>query len=127
MRFGIVHPGAMGTSLGAALVVADANQGLPREREGERLGAGQGAGAHGRSARRLRVSEERVRPGGDSLASPSESYGYLLGNPVSQVFVRKRSQVGGPLDIETIRCGCAHFAGRGAGRRLVRDAGIRGE
>ena len=51
----------------------------------------------------------RVMPGGDTPASPTETYQYDLGNPTSRVITRKRSEVGGPLDLEVIAC----FDGRG--------------
>ncbi|MEO1271715.1 MAG: toxin TcdB middle/N-terminal domain-containing protein, partial [Myxococcota bacterium] len=46
----------------------------------------------------------RVLPGGDSIDSPTEVYTYELNNPISRIIVRKRSQLDGPLDLESIRC-----------------------
>ncbi len=43
-------------------------------------------------------------PGGDTSASPTTEFTYELGNPNTRLITRRRSQVGGPLDIETIAC-----------------------
>ena len=45
-----------------------------------------------------------VRPGGDTLESPTAVYTYDLGNPTTRVLVQKRSEVGGALDLEEVRC-----------------------
>jgi len=45
-----------------------------------------------------------VRPGVDTLESPTETYAYDLGAPSSRVVLKKRSAIGGPLDLESIRC-----------------------
>jgi RHS repeat-associated protein len=50
-----------------------------------------------------RVSS-RVLPGGDTVDNPTEQFMYELGDPVSRVLVRKRSQVGGQYDLETVQC-----------------------
>jgi YD repeat-containing protein len=44
-----------------------------------------------------------LRPG-DTDATPSEEYAYELANPVSRVVSHTRSQVGGPVDGETVAC-----------------------
>lgn len=48
--------------------------------------------------------ESFLLPGGDTGASPSIELEYDLGNPSTRLVTRRRSKVGGPLDIETIRC-----------------------
>jgi RHS repeat-associated protein len=50
-----------------------------------------------------------VKPGGDTLDSPTTSFIYQLGNPVSRVVARERSKVGGAVDVTLITC----FDGRG--------------
>lgn len=50
-----------------------------------------------------------IRPGGDTVESPTQTFTYELGNPVSRVVVRQRSQVGGSVDTEYVQC----FDGRG--------------
>ncbi|MEO1270284.1 MAG: RHS repeat-associated core domain-containing protein [Myxococcota bacterium] len=52
-----------------------------------------------------------VKPGGDTLDDPTEAYVYELSSPSSRILVRKRSQVGGPFDLEEVRC----MDGRGRG------------
>ncbi|MCA9515495.1 MAG: VCBS repeat-containing protein [Myxococcales bacterium] len=56
-----------------------------------------------------------VRPGGDTVASPTQTYEYDLGAPASRVITRMRSQVGGPLDLELV--GCVDGRGRAYQRR----------
>ena len=46
----------------------------------------------------------RLLPGADTLAAPTETYTYELGNPTSRIIVQKRKEVGGPLDMEIVRC-----------------------
>ena len=48
--------------------------------------------------------ESFLRPGGDTGASPTVEFAYDLGNPASRLITRRRSQVGGPLDLETVEC-----------------------
>lgn len=48
--------------------------------------------------------ESTVLPGGDTSATPTIEYTYELGNPTTRIITRARSEVGGPLDIETIAC-----------------------
>lgn len=48
--------------------------------------------------------ESVVLPGGDSGAAPSVTYAYDLADPTTRIITRRRSEVGGPLDIETIAC-----------------------
>ncbi|MCB0968039.1 MAG: VCBS repeat-containing protein, partial [Ilumatobacter sp.] len=43
-------------------------------------------------------------PGGDTGASPSIEYVYELGNPTTRIITRRRSEVGGALDLETVAC-----------------------
>ena len=45
-----------------------------------------------------------LKPGGDSGASPTLEFEYDLGNPTSRIITRRRSEVGGPTDIETVSC-----------------------
>ncbi|MEL6545279.1 MAG: hypothetical protein AAFQ82_11685, partial [Myxococcota bacterium] len=46
----------------------------------------------------------KLLPGGDTGESPSEVYAYDLGNPTTRLITRRRSEVGGTLDLETIAC-----------------------
>ena len=46
----------------------------------------------------------QVMPGGDTPSSPTETYQYELGSPVSRIITRRRSEVGGALDLEEVRC-----------------------
>jgi RHS repeat-associated protein len=48
--------------------------------------------------------ESVVLPGGDTPASPSIVYTYELGSPLSRVLTQQRSEVGGPLDLESVLC-----------------------
>lgn len=41
---------------------------------------------------------------GDSLTAPTETFTYDLGNPVSRIIRSARSQRGGSLDVEEVRC-----------------------
>ncbi|MEO0812993.1 MAG: toxin TcdB middle/N-terminal domain-containing protein, partial [Myxococcota bacterium] len=43
-------------------------------------------------------------PGGDSGASPTFVYSYDLGNPTTRLITRRRSELGGDLDLESIAC-----------------------
>ncbi|MEL6180701.1 MAG: toxin TcdB middle/N-terminal domain-containing protein, partial [Myxococcota bacterium] len=47
---------------------------------------------------------QRILPGGDSSLSPTETFTYDLGNPSSRIITKRRSQIGGEMDIETINC-----------------------
>jgi RHS repeat-associated protein len=60
-------------------------------------------------------------PGGDTGASPSIEYTYELGNPTTRVITRRRSEVGGALDIESIAC--VDGRGRTYQTRKMVDAG----
>lgn len=46
----------------------------------------------------------RVLPGGDTVENPTETVTYELGDPTSRLVVRRRTQVGGALDLEAVRC-----------------------
>ncbi|MCA9560154.1 MAG: RHS repeat protein, partial [Myxococcales bacterium] len=46
----------------------------------------------------------RVLPGGDTVQNPTEVFVYELGAPRSRVVTRRRSVVGGQLDLQSVRC-----------------------
>jgi len=56
---------------------------------------------------------------GEAAGMVSEQYLYELGNPVSRVLVRSRSENGGELDIEVVQCYDGH--GRGYQSRFLVD------
>ncbi|MEO1234459.1 MAG: toxin TcdB middle/N-terminal domain-containing protein [Myxococcota bacterium] len=45
-----------------------------------------------------------LRPGGDSGAAPTVEIAYELGSPTTRLITRRRSEVGGRLDLESIAC-----------------------
>ncbi|MCP4501815.1 MAG: hypothetical protein GY822_17785 [Deltaproteobacteria bacterium] len=45
-----------------------------------------------------------VRPGGDTQASPTITFEYEVGTPISAVITKRRSVVGGPQDRISIKC-----------------------
>jgi RHS repeat-associated protein len=47
--------------------------------------------------------EWRVLPG-DTVDAPTETYTYELASPASRIISRRRSTVGGALDLESVRC-----------------------
>ncbi|MFH1811927.1 MAG: SpvB/TcaC N-terminal domain-containing protein [Pseudomonadota bacterium] len=63
----------------------------------------------------------RVLPGGDSAAAPTETYSYELASPVSRVITRSRTQVGGALDLEHIKC--LDGRGRTVQERMLVESG----
>ncbi|MBN2195751.1 MAG: VCBS repeat-containing protein, partial [Polyangiaceae bacterium] len=56
---------------------------------------------------------------GDTLAEPTREFAYELGDPVSRIVTRGRSESGGDLDTETIKC----FDGMG---RVVQERTLAG-
>ena len=41
---------------------------------------------------------------GDTDAAPTEVFSYELGDPVSRIIIQRRTEAGGPLDLEGIQC-----------------------